>query len=377
MLTPEELEHCSDDAVELYAVIENALIRDIIKRVFETGEISSTSQLRIIAARELGVSYNELVKIVSQYTNKSEEVIRESFENACIKSIEYDNEIYRRAGLNPALLKQSPNMLQVLDATINKTNGQFQNLTLSLIDSSQKIFLNTLNQVYLKTITGAFSYYEAVRQAIEEISKNGLYVEYPSGRKDHVDVAVKRAVRTGISQTTGMLQEMRAKEMGCEYYEVSAHVGARNTGTGYCNHESWQGKVYKINGATKEYANFYTTTGYRKIQGLCGINCRHSFFPFFPGISKRAYTDKELEQYSEKTVTYNGKTIKKYQAEQMQRGMERELRDLRRIISSYSQAYKSCKSENEKEYYNNLLNNAKIKLIKQDKLLKDFISQTK
>lgn len=377
MLTPEYLERCSDDAIELYAEIENALLRDIIKRLIETGEISSTVELRTKTARLLGVSYNDLLRIVSQYTNRSEEVIREIFEKASIKSIEYDNEIYRKAGLNPSLLKQSPNLLQILDATINKTNGQFKNLTLSMVDSSQKVFLNKLNEVYLKTSTGAFSYTEAIKQAVEDLSRNGLYVTYPSGRKDYLDVAIKRAVRTGVSQTTGMLQEMRAEEMGCEYYEVSAHVGARNTGTGYCNHESWQGKVYKINGATKEYANFYTTTGYRKIQGLCGINCRHSFFPFFPGISKRAYTDKELEQYSEKTVIYNGKIIKKYQAEQMQRGMERELRDSRRIISSYSQAYKSCKNESEKEYYNNLLNNAKIKLKKQDKLLKDFISQTK
>lgn len=377
MLTPEELEHVSDDIVNLYSDIENELIRDIIRRIIETGEISSTAELRIRSVQELGKNYNDLIKTIAKYTSKSESCIKRTFEEACIKSLDYDDKIYKSVGLNPIPLNQSPNMLQILESTIKKTNMQFNNLTMTMIDSAQKIFIDNLNKGYLKTITGAFSYNEAVKQAIDELSKNGLYIEYPSGRKDCVDVAVKRAVRTGIVQTSGKLQEIRAEDMGCEYYETSAHVGARNIGTGYCNHESWQGRVFKIKGSTNEYPNFKSSTGYGKIQGLCGINCRHAFFPFFPGISKRAYTDEELKDISNQTVTYNGKEIKKYQAEQMQRKSERDIRETKRNISLYDEAFKTTKDKVLKKELSDKLTNERQKLLKQVNELEDFKLQTK
>lgn len=375
MLTPEELENVSNDVVELYSNLENELIRDIIRRIVETGEISSTTELRIRTAQELGVNYNDLIKTVAKYTNKSERCIRETFEQACIKSLDYDDKIYRSVGLNPIPLKQSANMLQIIEATLEKTNMQFNNLTMSMVNSGQKIFIDGLNKTYLKTITGAFSYNEAVKKTIDELSKNGLYIEYPSGRRDCVDVAVKRAVRTGVVQTSGKLQEMRAKDMGCEYYEISAHVGARNIGTGYCNHESWQGKVFKIEGSTGEYPNFKSSTGYGKIQGLCGINCRHAFFPFFPGISKRAYTDEELKDISNQTVTYNGQKIKKYQAEQMQRSFEREIRKTKRSIKAYEGAINGTNNDKLKSELSNKLLLSRNKLVYQVNELENFKKQ--
>ena len=377
MLTPEELEHVSDDIVNLYSDIENELMRDIIKRMLETGEISSTSELRIKTVQELGKNYDDLLKVIARYTSKSENCIRRTFEDACIKSLEFDDKIYKVAGLTPIPLNQSPSMLQILNATIEKTNIQFNNLTLTMVDSAQKVFVDNLNKAYLKTITGAFSYNESVKQAIDELSRNGLYIEYPSGRKDCIDVAVKRAVRTGVVQTSGMLQEIRAKEMGCEYYEISAHVGARNVGEGYCNHERWQGKVFKIKGSTNEYPNFKSSTGYGKIQGLCGINCRHAFFPFFPGISKRTYTDEELKDISNQTVMYNGNKIKKYQAEQMQRKAERDIRKTKRNISLCEEALKTSNDKVlTKELSNELVSERQI-LIKQVKELENFKLQTK
>ena len=64
--------------------------------------------------------------------------------------------------------------------------------------------------------------------------------------------------------------------------------------------------------------------------GLCGANCRHNFYPFYEGISEKAYSEKELKMLKEKTVTYNGKTIGKYEATQIQRKIERNIRRWKR-----------------------------------------------
>ena len=80
-----------------------------------------------------------------------------------------------------------------------------------------------------------------------------------------------------------ILQLARMEEMGCEFVEVTAHEGARPT------HAVWQGRVYHRGGAVvhdgERYEDFETATGYGTGPGLCGWNCRHNFYPFYPGVS--------------------------------------------------------------------------------------------
>ena len=80
-----------------------------------------------------------------------------------------------------------------------------------------------------------------------------------------------------------ILQLARMEEMDCEFVEVTAHEGARPT------HAVWQGRVYHRGGAVvqdgERYEDFETATGYGTGPGLCGWNCRHNFYPFYPGVS--------------------------------------------------------------------------------------------
>lgn len=91
-----------------------------------------------------------------------------------------------------------------------------------------------------------------------------------------------------------ILQLARMEEMDCEFVEVTAHEGARPT------HAVWQGRVYHRGGAVvqdgERYEDFETATGYGTGPGLCGWNCRHNFYPFYPGISVRNYTDERLAE---------------------------------------------------------------------------------
>ena len=59
--------------------------------------------------------------------------------------------------------------------------------------------------------------------------------------------------------------------------------------------------------------------------GLCGYNCKHTFYPFIAGISEPTPLEKEPAP-----VVVDGKTYTRYQATQHQRRMERELREFKR-----------------------------------------------
>lgn len=125
-----------------------------------------------------------------------------------------------------------------------------------------------------------------------------------------------------------ILQLARMEEMDCEFVEVTAHEGARPT------HAVWHGRVYHRGGAVvhdgERYEDFETATGYGTGPGLCGWNCRHNFYPFYPGISVRNYTDERLAELDARNIPYGGGLYTRYEITQMQRALERRVRKYKR-----------------------------------------------
>lgn len=156
-------------------------------------------------------------------------------------------------------------------------------------------------------------------------------VDYPQKlpnkkpHSDYLDVAVRRATVTGVNQTAAKLQETLADEVGSDLVETTAHSGARPS------HAEWQGKVFSRSGKHKKYPHFATVTGYGTGAGLCGWNCRHSFFPFFEGMDP-VYSKEELAELNAKNVEYDGKKYTEYEISQIQRSYERGIRKSKREI---------------------------------------------
>ena len=61
--------------------------------------------------------------------------------------------------------------------------------------------------------------------------------------------------------------------------------------------------------------------------GLCGWNCRHTFFAVFPELGDPpAWTRDQLEELNARNIKYNGKQYTRYEINQMQRARERNVR---------------------------------------------------
>ena len=149
-----------------------------------------------------------------------------------------------------------------------------------------------------------------------------IFLQNASGHSNRIDVAVRRAVLTGLNQLTGQVQEANAEKLGAEKFEVTWHSTARPT------HQPWQGRVY-----TKE--ELVNVCGLGEVDGLKGANCRHDYFPFIEGISERVYTDEQLEEMNRKEnekKAYGGKEYTAYEATQRQRYLETAIRAQRQKI---------------------------------------------
>jgi len=362
LLTADQFDTLTDPITLLYTEYETSIIEDIARRLKNIDFSSAAWQVQRLT--ESGALYKNVLKELARLTGKSEETIAAILKKAGVKAINFDDAIYKAAGLNPIPLNLSPAMLNVLRAGLEKTNGIIANLTMTTALTAQQSFIRAADLAYMQVSTGAMSYDQALRAAIKQVASEGLTtIDYASGHKDQLDVALRRTVLTGVSQTAGQIQTTRAAELGSDLVQVSAHVGARNTGVGPANHESWQGKIFSISGTHPKYPKFADVTGYGTGEGLGGWNCRHSWYPFFEGLSEPAHSRKELSEYKKEIVKYNDKEISMYDATQYQRAIERKIRYWKR----QSAAMKAGGIESTAE-------NAKVK--QWQATMRDFIQQT-
>lgn len=215
--------------------------------------------------------------------NKS--IIRQLLLDAGVETLATDDALYQALGFAPSAIDTNEALNNLLNAGYRQTLGTWQNLAATTANTVTGEFERALDRAWLQVSSGAFDYKTAIKRAVDSLAAHMAGVTYPSGHKDTLEVAARRAVLTGVNQTAAKLQLARAEEIGCEFVEVSAHAGARP------EHAVWQGKVYHVGGAAELdgvlYEDFETTTGYGTGPGLCGWNCRHNFYPFFPGVSKR------------------------------------------------------------------------------------------
>lgn len=331
MLTGEFLDVLPNRIIDLYHEYEDSVIADIARRL-ASADMTATAAWQMQRMIDAGGVYENALKEIARLTGRSEAELAYLFEKAGVRTIQFDDRIYKAVGLKPLPLNLSPAMAHVLAAGLQRTSGIMQNMTLTTAMNAQQAFIQAADLAYMQVSTGAMSYDQAIRAAVKSVGESGLFIQYPSGRKDRLDVAMRRTVLTGVAQTTGQLQLTRADELGVDLVQTSAHIGARPS------HEPWQGKIFSRSGEHPKYPPFVESTGYGTVTGLMGINCRHTFFPFFEGLSKNAYTRTMLEDMADERVTYKGREMSVYEATQMQRRIERQIRDWKRQASALGAA---------------------------------------
>lgn len=333
MLTANQFDGLTADILELYDRYQQSVINDIARRIAGLDYATSSAAWQMQRLNHSGALYDSILEKLSDLTGRSERELKAMFTKAGVKAMAFDDSIYRAAGLQPLPLNLSPAMGQVLAAGLRKTGDQMKNLCLTTASTGQELFVQATDLAYMQVTGGAMSYQQAVRGAVRDIAARGLSViNYASGRRDQLDVATRRAVLTGVAQTTGNLQWARADEMGQDLVQTSAHAGARPA------HMLWQGKIFSRSGTSKDYPDFRQATGYGTGAGLMGYNCRHSYYPFFEGISENAYDRATLDEFISRKVKYNGEEMPFYDATQQQRGIERKIRLLKRQKSAMEAA---------------------------------------
>ncbi|MBP1560378.1 MAG: phage minor capsid protein [Oscillospiraceae bacterium] len=329
MLTPNQIDKLPEPVVELMSKLQDEIISDICRRITKANYLTPTAEWQLYKANQLTISAREVKRRIAAKLKVQESTLKEIYTDAVKTAIREDELIYK-AAISEGIISdnyrdkltnytRSKAFSDVLKCGLKNTNGLMRNLTNSAAAAANRQLSDALDLAYLKCASGAFSPQEAIFEAVKQLGADGLKcVSYESGRTDQLDVAVRRAVVTGIGKTCCDMQLELANEMECELVEVSSHLGARPS------HAEWQGQIYSLKKGHPKYPYFYDATGYGTGDGLGGWNCRHSFFPYFDGLSTAA----NAPTFSK------AENLEEYKNTQKQRAYERSIRKSKRELSA-------------------------------------------
>ena len=319
MLSPQELGHLTDDIEKIWQELEDELLADMAQRIVKNDyAFPSTAAWNKRKLEEIGVEYDYIVRQLSRTLKLSEKQVKHIIGESVHSAVDTDNLIFKaaaEAGLLDSVADTSELISKFIADGVKSTNGELRNFARTYAADVSRAYEHAVDQAYLQVTNGLYTAQQASKTAIEQLARQGITSAItPSGRREHADVIVRRAVRTGTNQAALKAQEANFFAMEAQLVEVTAHYGARPS------HAEWQGKVYEWTkpGQQKQtsYPDFVNSTGYGTGAGLGGWNCRHSFYPFFEDLSERAYEPLNAKE-----------TDRVYELEQEQRYNERMIRE--------------------------------------------------
>ena len=344
MLDPEYILKISEGAEEIAGELSSALLSQVIKRLLirmkSEDEIifSSADKYALKTLQDAGILLKDITKIIAKYTNKERSEIRRAYEDAGIKAVKNDNDLYRLAGISPTVLKQSPHLIRLLQRNYEATMGEWDNYTRTTAEVYQQSFIQACDSVYLQ-------------------------------------VATLRAVRTGVNQACAQITGFTVHDHGIYQFLTSAHYGARPT------HAVWQGKVFWVDWdelrrrtginygkaipvpdeIKAKYDEFCASTDIGSVTGLCGANCRHSYSPFIEGLDYSPFPPIDAKE-----------NAKDYELSQKQRALERAIRKQKKTLNAWETAHQYAPDEKTSEEWKKEHAKQVVKLQKLNKGYREF-----
>lgn len=348
--TPELLDALPEELAELYRSLEITLLDEICKRIRAAGELNEVTVQDIRALRSHGIPLAEIERAIKDTSGISDAKLNELIDDVVKRNEQYYMELIDLADITaPERLVDARDIA----AIAKQTKGTMRNITASmgfLVGNKPmppaRAYQWALDNAFAQVKSGAISYNEAIRGAVKTLADSGLKtVDYESGHIDQIDVAVRRAVMTGVTQVCDQYTDQSATYLDSPYVEVSAHAGARDKPfpNPWSSHKLWQGKVYyQSKHGEKDplgkYPDLVKKTGYGFVDGLCGANCRHRRHVWVEGVSERTYTDEQLANIDKAPFQYEDKQYTTYEATQKQREIERTIRKLKREEAAFKSA---------------------------------------
>ena len=327
MLDGPELERAIATIMKRLQGVNALYIRKIAAQIKRIGELTPSSVNRLVAMADMGADISEIREQLRLAVGASAKELRDVFQKALTET--YNDPRFA------AYLEENPDAIQpeAEERITRYASAVYQQTAASMYNLSNTTaitlgYRNAIDKAVLATSTGVGSYTETMRDTIRQLGRAGMQVTYASGYKRRLDTAVRQNIVDAVRQINKQASAMIGEELGYDAVEISAHSRSAP------DHEPVQGRVF----LKADFEAMQAGLPFRDVNGhlyqgfkrpISEWNCRHIPLSFSTKYSKPVYTDEQLRRMADenqKGCMINGKHRTLYEASQIMRNIETEVR---------------------------------------------------
>lgn len=324
--------------------MEDELLQNIAAYLLAGKTDSSTSKWKIRKLAQLGKLHQKNIETIASYAKEQRELAELTVKLAAVDAMQDTERGFRKAviaglvtdaetgtmdstmnAIVGALMKQTKNDLNIVNTTMlykaRDAAGKAVHDAAQLANKQE--FVDMLNKAAGQVVTNTETMTAAVSKCLKDMANKGIPAFTDrSGREWSPEAYVGLCVRQTAKNTETTALFGRMKDYGMHFIEISSHLGARPK----CSRD--QGRIFDLDnssgyiedgdGNTVSYSP-WSSSSYGQPDGILGINCKHSAFPFTPGESFQTYFPYDREEND-----------KRYREIQKQRELERNVRASKR-----------------------------------------------
>ena len=334
----------------------NALNEDILEiignRIKEIGEMTPTQVHQINQMLMYNTDIKEIVEKLAEVSGMNVNDIYSLFEYSAKTNQDFARQFYRARGISYIPYAQNKVLKDQVRAIAKITAKEYANIsrtsaigyTIKDLDGNitfkdiSSAYKDIIDKAILNVGQGKTTYQQEMRNAIKQIGQSGLKtIDYESGKSMRLDSAIRMNTLGGLRKLNNQVQEQFGEEFDSDGVEISVHQYPADDHAEVQGHQFSNKEFEKLQktGIAKDYNGEIIDIHYKgNYRPISEYNCYHRPLRIVLGISKPLYTKKQLEEIKEKNndgFNFDGKHFSMYQGTQLQRLIERRIREQKDI----------------------------------------------
>ena len=122
----------SNQIEKRFSDLEMRIMEDIVRRIRQTGEITSTADWQINRLRVLGYSSEDIEKMLKETLNKSYPEMFELYDKVIDWEYVRNKDVYEQINAEFTPFEDNEELQQITEALIRQSENELQNITKSL-----------------------------------------------------------------------------------------------------------------------------------------------------------------------------------------------------------------------------------------------------
>ena len=358
-ITEKQVEKLIERLISRIDTANTKFLMNIGSSLDEISTLTPSKAHELVQMLKYGGKYEDLVKQIDKYTKLNIDEINTIFSEYAKKDQMFYEQFYKYRNIPFVEYEKNELIKNQTEALSNMVRNEMYNFTrdnvlgYSITDNEGRLqflglrgtYNRVLDEALLNVGQGKETFDSAMSSILKDIGGKGLKtIQYESGRSMRLDSAIRMHLSSRLNELHNENQKVYAREFNADGVEISVH------GNPAPDHEDAQGRQFSYSefdklqtyGTAIDYtgktidmhlllASGNSAVSFRPISEL---NCYHTIFPIVLGVSRPEYTDEQLEQIkndNEKGFMLDGKHYTNYEGTQLQRNLERKIREQKDI----------------------------------------------